>query len=115
MTLPIFPHSTTARSQTLHGNLREAQDEHDIIRRALCDGVTAVALASDNRRWEAVGASIAGLAALIRDHCAASAFVSSRPDIAELTGRLSEAIDDMLDEPAWTVIDAAARLTAADR
>ena len=78
-------------------------------------GATADLLSSDHQRWEAIGAGIAALACLIEDQCIASAFCDSRPDVASLTVRLSEAVDDLVDEPAWAVIDAAARLAAHER
>ncbi len=96
----------------LRVRLREAQDEHDCIRRDQFCGVSTADLARDHQHWETLGEAIAGLARLIADRCADSAFNDFRPHIALLTARLSEAIDDLIDEPAWTVIDAAARLAA---
>jgi hypothetical protein len=95
--------------------LREAEDEHDDIRRAFRAGVTARTLAADIRRWEALGEAVAALAGLVARHCAASHFCDARPDVLLLTMRLSESIDDLIDEPAWAVVDAAARLAAVDR
>lgn len=95
--------------------LREAEDEHDAIRRAFSAGASARTLAADLRRWEALGEAIAALAGLVARHCAASHFCDARPDVALLTIRLSESIDDLMDEPAWSVTDAAARLAAVDR
>ena len=92
--------------------LRDAEDDHDVIRRAFRQGVTAGALLADRRRWEALGAAIANLARAITDDCAASAFCDARPDVVLLTVRLCESFDDLMDEPAWTVVDAAARLEA---
>jgi hypothetical protein len=93
--------------------LQNAQAEHDELRPALRSGVTARLLAADNQRWEAIGDAIASLARLIARQFAESAFGDARPDTALLAARLSEAIDDLLDEPAWTVIDAAARLAVS--
>jgi hypothetical protein len=95
--------------------LREAQDEHDAIRTAHRAGVTLAALASDNRRWETIGETVADLARLIVRQFADSAFGDARPEATILVARLSEALDDLLDEPAWTVIDAAARLASVRR
>jgi hypothetical protein len=95
--------------------LRDAEDEHDEIRRAFCVGVTGRTLASDVRRWEALGEAIAALAGAVARQCAASHFCDARPDVLLLAIRLSESIDDLMDEPAWTVADAAARFAAADR
>ena len=95
--------------------LRDAEDEHDEIRRAFRAGVTDRALAADVRRWEALGEAIAALAVAVARHCAASHFCDARPDGLLLAVRLSESIDDLMDEPAWSVADAAARLAAVDR
>ena len=95
--------------------LRETEDEHDAIRRAFRAGVTGRTLAADVRRWEALGEAIAALAGLVARHCTASHFCDARPDVALLAIRLSESIDDLMDEPAWAVVDAAARLAAVDR
>jgi len=95
--------------------LRETDVEHDSIRRALCVGVSARELAADIRRWEGLGEAIAALAAAITRHCAASAFCEARPQPLLLAIRLSESIDDLMDEPAWAVVDAAARLAALPR
>ena len=111
----ITPLEPARQRRALCANLRDAQLEHDIIRRALRSGATADLLSSDHQRWEAIGAGIAALACLIEDQCIASAFCDSRPDVASLTVRLSEAVDDLVDEPAWAVIDAAARLAAHER
>ena len=108
---PACASTETARALA---KLCEAQDEHDATHRTLRSGVTAETLAADNRRWEAVGAAIHGLARLICDQLAASAAADARPDVAALTARLSEAVDDLIDVPAWAVIDAAARLTALE-
>jgi hypothetical protein len=95
--------------------LREAEDKHDEIRRTSRAGVTVRALAADARRWEALGEAIAALAGAVARQCAASHFCDARPDVVLLAIRLSEAIDDLMDAPAWTVTDAAARLAAADQ
>ena len=105
--------NAAARRQRLR-LLREVQTEHDQIRRAFRTGASDAALESDNRRWEAIGAAIADLARLISSEFSASAFGDARPDANLLTARLSESFDDLLDEPAWTVIDAAARLAAME-
>ncbi len=76
-------------------------------------GVTPLLLASDNRRWESIGEGLADLSRLTGRHFAESAFGDARPDAAIITARLSETLDDLLDGPAWTVIDAAARLAAS--
>jgi hypothetical protein len=89
--------------------LRDAEHEHDAIRRAFRQGATAEILIADNRRWEALGATVAALAHAIVDHCAASGFCDARPDPVLLAVRISESFDDLMDEPAWTVVDAAAR------
>jgi len=95
--------------------LREAEDGHDEIRRAFRAGVTARTLAADTRRWEALGEAIAALAGAVARQCAASHFCDARPDVLLLAIRLSESIDDLMDEPAWAVADATARLAAVDR
>ncbi len=97
---------------TATDHLRDVQIEHDAIRCSIRAGVSAEALASDNLKWEIIGDAICDLADMIARECAASAFCDSRPDIPALTARLSEAIDDLIDEPAWMVIDAAARVAA---
>ncbi len=89
--------------------LREAQDDHDRIRRAHCAGVTHARLSADVRRWETLGQAIADLAILVSYHCTASHFCATRPNAPLLAARFSESIDDLIDEPAWTVVDAAAR------
>jgi hypothetical protein len=95
--------------------LREAEYEHDAIRRAFRQAVTTEALLADNRRWEALGAAVASLARAVADHCVASSFCDARPDVAVLAVRICESFDDLTDEPAWTVIDAAARYAALKR
>jgi len=94
--------------------LREAQDDHDVVRRAFRDGVTTALLSADHLRWEALGDAIAALAAAIARHCGASHYCDARPDAGLLAIRLSESIDDLMDEPAWSVVDAAARLAAIE-
>jgi len=115
MSQPSPKHRATGQSLILCSRLREAQDEHDQIRRTLRAGVTEGLLISDLGRWEAIGDAIARLARLVAEQFAASAFGDARPDIGLLAARLSESIDDLLDEPAWAVIDAAARLGAAEQ
>ena len=95
--------------------LRDAEDEHNFVRRGHCAGVTEAALASDLGRWERLGEAVAGLAVAVYRHCAQSDFCDARPDIGLLTARLSESFDDLMDGPAWAVVDAAARLAAASR
>jgi len=94
--------------------LRDAQDDHDSVRRAFRAGVTSALLAADHRRWEALGAAIAALAGAVARHCADSEFCDARPPVALITARLSESIDDLMDGPAWAVVDAAARLAAVE-
>jgi hypothetical protein len=90
--------------------LSDAEHEHDAIRRAFRQGATPEALLADNHRWEALGAAVAALAQAIRDQCAGSSFCDARPDLTVLVVRISQSFDDLMDEPAWTVVDAAARL-----
>ena len=94
--------------------LLQAQDEHDQIRRAFRAGATDAALKSDLGRWTKIGAAVAELARLIQSEFNASHFGDARPDPELLIARISEAIDDQLDEPVWVVIDAAARLFGMD-
>jgi hypothetical protein len=84
-------------------------DAHDHARRAGFEGVTDTELAHEHARWDAVGAAIAGLAELIRRRCADSAFCPARLQTPALVVRLTEAIDDQLDDVAWRVVDAAAQ------
>jgi hypothetical protein len=100
--------------ESLLSALRHAEDRHDLTRRTGCAGVSTATLAADNRRWEAIGVAITDLARLIGDQFAASAFANARPETLRLAMRMSEAIDDLMDEPAWTVIDAATRLAATE-
>lgn len=106
---------STARLRGLRRRLGSAEDDHNIIRRALNHGVDSARLADDLDRWSIVGGSIADVAALIAEHARASAFCNARPTPSLLTARLSEAFDDLLDEAAWEVVDAAARLADAER
>jgi len=112
MPQPDLTNNAAAAFARRQACLRIAQDEHDAIRRTFRYGVTAQALAADNHRWEALGDAIADLARLIGRQFAESAFGDARPSAEMLAARLSEALDDLLDEPVWTVIDAAARLAA---
>ncbi len=113
MIIKITPRLAPGQARLLRRRLSDAQNAHDAIRLNLRRGVSVEALASDHRRWEQIGDAIAGLADLVSRHCAASAFCDSRPDVAALTFRLSESIDDLVEAPVWSVIDAAARLAAA--
>jgi len=115
--MPFAPPVTLTR-QDIAGALRrlhESQDDHDIVRRTFRSGVTTALLSADHRRWEGLGEAIAALAAAIARHCGASHFCDARPDVVLLTIRLSESIDDLMDEPAWSVVGAAARLAALER
>ncbi|QUD88033.1 hypothetical protein [Phenylobacterium montanum] len=94
------------------GRLRDALLDHDQARRHESAGVSANALDADIALWLGLGGAIADLADRIRDACRRSAFANRRPEAAALAARLSEAIDDQVDTPAWRVIDAAARLGA---
>jgi hypothetical protein len=116
MTFPLRPALAGAPSppEHLRARLRESEDDHDVIRRAISCGVSSAALASDLDRWERLGAAVAALACDVVMQCAASAFCGARPDADLVTARLSESIDDLLDEPAWTVVDAAARLAVCE-
>jgi len=95
--------------------LREAQDDHDVVRRAFFDGVTTALLSADHRRWEALGEAIAELAAVITRHCGSSHFCDARPDTVLLALRLAESVDDLMDEPAWSVVEAATRLAVIQK
>jgi hypothetical protein len=111
-----YPHSSGGSVPALSRELsclQNAQDDHDAIRHTYRCGVTPRMLAADNRRWEEIGGGIADLARLIVRQFTESAFGDARPDPTVLAARLSEAIDDLVDEPAWMVIDAAARLAIA--
>ncbi len=112
--MPFAPSSTLTGPDIVGAlqRLREAQDDHDVVRRALFGGVTTALLSADHRRWETLGEAIAALAIAIARHCGSSHFCDARPDAGLLAIRLSESIDDLMDEPAWSVVDAAARLAA---
>ena len=101
------------RKLILMGRLHDAQDDHNTAILSIRQGVTAPALDGDLVRWRALGSAIIDLARLLRSHCAASAFCDARPEIESLAVRLVEAIDDQIDQPAWSVIDAQTRLQAA--
>jgi hypothetical protein len=96
------------------GHLQDAEDEHDRARLDLFSGVTRPSLDAEKTRWCAIGEAIAVLARLICETCAASAFCGARPRAMDVAIRVSEAIDDQLDSPAWRVVDAAARLAACE-
>jgi hypothetical protein len=93
--------------------LHDAIRDHDSAIRALRVGVTQPALNQDIVLWRSLGMAIADLARLITAHCTASAFSDARPKTETLAARLVEAIDDQVDDPAWRVIAAEARLRAA--
>lgn len=93
--------------------LREAQRRHDHDRRRHRDGVSAQDLAADNGLWNQVGRDIAGLARRIRQSCLTSHFGDARPEVTLLVDRLVESVDDQVDNAAWRVIQAAARLACA--
>jgi hypothetical protein len=96
--------------RALEGRLGAAQAAHDAERRRLRGGVTTRALDLDQTGWEAIGIAIAALARLTETLCAASLLCDARPRAEVLAARISEAIDDQIDAPAWRVIDACARL-----
>jgi hypothetical protein len=98
-----------AAAPSRHRHLRSALDAHDHARRAAFEGVTDAELACEHAHWDAVGAAVAGVAEMIRRRCAASAFCASPPEAGALAVRITEAIDDQLDEAAWRVVDAAAQ------
>jgi hypothetical protein len=112
-TCPTFPAPQRRHFLTLLGRLQEAEDDHDRDRRSHISGVSQERLETDKTRWSSVGGAVAALAAQICSACAASAFAEARPKVDQLAQRLSEAIDDQLDAPAWRLIDAAARLAVA--
>jgi len=95
------------------GRLHDAQDDHHAAILALRPGVTPTALDDDLRRWRALGSAIVDLARLAQSDCATSAFCDTRPQVEPLAIRLVEAIDDQIDSPAWSVVDAQVRLEAA--
>jgi hypothetical protein len=110
---PTRPTSQRRHFLTLLGRLQEAEDDHDRDRRNHFAGVTDERLGMEKARWSSVGGAMAALAVQICDACAASAFAEGRPRADQVAQRLSEAIDDQLDAPAWRLIDAAARLAVA--
>ena len=126
MPTPTQPGSTAVRATSSDADapqwshkfvvrrLRDAQSDHDQYRRLTVEGVSAHLLDVEHRRWRAIGEAIAELAQLIVRQCGSSEFTAARPNGRTLTLRLSEAIDDQLDDPAWRVVDAAARLALLD-
>jgi hypothetical protein len=106
------PSAAHARRLSLLGRLQDAEDDHDRAVRSNVAGVTSQLLDADKTRWSRVGSAIAALACQVRDSCAVSAFAEARPQMMDITARLSEAIDDQLDPCAWRIVDAAARLAA---
>ena len=113
--MPLAPLTISTEPANALRRLREAQNDHDGVRRALFDGVTTALLSADHRRWEAIGAAIGALADAIARHCGSSHFCDARPDTGLLALRLAESIDDLMDEPAWRVVEAAARLAVLER
>ena len=101
------------RRLVLMGRLHDAQDDHNAAVLAAREGVGATALDGDILRWRTLGSSIVELARLVRCQCETSAFCDARPRLEPLAVRLIEAIDDLIDLPAWRVIDAQVRLLAA--
>ena len=101
------------RRRRLVVRLCEAEDDHATAYRSTCEGASTAALHSDCALWLEVGDAIAALARLIQAQCAKSQFCGARPKVEILTARLSEAVDDQIDSPAWAVVDAAARLGAS--
>ena len=87
--------------------------DHDSAIRLVRAGVTQADLDQDIVLWRTLGAAIAEVARLISAHCAASAFCDARPKTEALAARLTEAIDNQIDDPAWRVIAAEARFRAA--
>lgn len=100
--------------QNFAGQLLDSLDLHDRARREALEGVTAATLEADQTRWTELGRAIAMLAREMAEHCRQSAYCAARPDIRLLSARLSEAVDDQFDPPAWAVIDSAARLAARE-
>ena len=98
---------------TLMGRLHDAQDDHNAAVLAVRRGVAGAALDGDILMWHALGSAIADLARLFCAYCAASSFCDARPGVEPLTARLVEAVDDQIDRHAWGVIQAQARLRAA--
>jgi hypothetical protein len=114
----VSPHLASAADRRLRlvrlGHLQDAEDEHDRARLDASAGVTRPSLETEKTRWCAIGEAIAALAWTICETCAASAFCEVRPRPMNVAIRVSEAIDDQLDGPAWRVVDAAARLAACE-
>jgi hypothetical protein len=101
------------RDLMLMGRLHDAEDDHNAAVLALRAGVTTAALDQDLFRWRALGSAIVELARMVRGQCAASDFCDARPRVTALAARLVEAIDDQLDQPAWSVINAHVGLQAS--
>lgn len=112
MTRSIYT-NVSDRLQLLRRELQIAECDHAAGRRSTCEGATGSALDTDSERWFEVGLAIAALARLIHTSCVTSDFCSVRPDTDVLAARISEAIDDQLDEQSWTLVNAVARLEAA--
>jgi fructose-1,6-bisphosphatase/inositol monophosphatase family enzyme len=106
------PAAARQRKLTLIDRLHDVEDDHNAAIRTLRAGVSIAALEQDLCRWRALGSAIVELARLVRGQCAASDFCDARPGTAILAARLVEAIDDQLDQPAWSVVDAQVRLQA---
>jgi hypothetical protein len=96
------------------GRVHDVEDDHHAAILDIRRGATRTALDEDLRRWRTLGSAIVDLARLVSDHCAQSAFCDARPRIESLTARMVEAIDDQIDGHAWRVVDAVARLRAAE-
>jgi hypothetical protein len=97
----------------LDSRLCDALSDHDLERRHARRGVASSPLDIDHALWLGLGTAIADLAHLIVMTCQASHFGDLRPEAPILAARLSEAIDDQIDMPAWRIVDAEARLRAA--
>lgn len=104
---------TAAALPDLEDQVRAAQRHHDADRLQTCAGVTQMGLDADNALWQGLGHEIARLASQIQRACRDSRYCSSRPSLFDLTLRLAESIDDQMDEPAWSVLYAAAHQGAA--
>jgi hypothetical protein len=113
VTLAPFIDVQRQRRRLLQGRLHDAEDDYDDVCRERFAGVTGAALHADKACWRELGGAIASLARLISMACASSQFCLARPQPDLLAARISEAIDNQLDESAWAVIDAAARVDAA--
>jgi hypothetical protein len=94
----------------LLGRVQEAGDDHDRRCRDEIAGVIHERLETDKAGWSRLGGAVAALAAQICETCAAAAYAEARPRMDQVAQRLSEAIDDQIDAPAWRLVDAAARL-----